>query len=210
MTPYSKIPSIYKRDPNNKNKTFLDGQFTTPELEWLRDCKWEGTEKIDGTNIRVIYEDGKIEFRGRSDNASIPPMLLKSLHSMFSVEKLKTVFNESLCIYGEGFGSKIQRDGHHYLSDACSFIIFDIKIGIHWLRREYLENIGRALGIAVVPLIFIGKLMDALNLVEEGFTSRVAQNIDYVAEGLILKPPPNLLDRSGNRIITKIKHKDFN
>ena len=32
---------------------------------------------------------------------------------------------------------------------------------------------------------------------------------DYIAEGLVLKAPCGLLTRTGERLITKIKYKDF-
>ena len=50
---------------------------------------------------------------------------------------------------------------------------------------------------------------EAIEFVKEGFKSRIAENKDYDAEGLVLKAPLGLLDRRGERIITKIKTCDF-
>ena len=55
MDQYHKIQTVYKRDPATKHKYLLEGEFSTPELEFLANCQWEWTEKIDGTNVRVGY-----------------------------------------------------------------------------------------------------------------------------------------------------------
>ena len=51
---YQKINTIFKRDENNI--IMPDAEFAIPELEWLRNCKFDATEKIDGTSIRIEVE----------------------------------------------------------------------------------------------------------------------------------------------------------
>ena len=46
---YPKIQSIFKRDENTHK--FIDGVFSLPEFEYLKDNLWIWTEKIDGRNI---------------------------------------------------------------------------------------------------------------------------------------------------------------
>ena len=50
---------------------------------------------------------------------------------------------------------------------------------------------------------------EAIEFVKKGFKSTIAENKDYDAEGLVLKTPMGLLNRKGERIITKIKTCDF-
>lgn len=50
---------------------------------------------------------------------------------------------------------------------------------------------------------------EAIEFVRNGFKSTIAENKDYEAEGLVLKTPDGLLGRNGERLITKIKTKDF-
>ena len=74
MKEYQKIESIYRFDQNVKG--FVK-EYYNPIVEYLENNKWIGTEKIDGTNIR-IYWNGKIfEFGGRTEQAEIPKALLK-------------------------------------------------------------------------------------------------------------------------------------
>ena len=60
-----------------------------------------------------------------------------------------------------------------------------------------------------MPIIGIWKLEQAIEYVKNGFKSTIADNKEYIAEGLIMKPKTELFNRRGERIIAKIKHKDF-
>ena len=56
MREYHKITTVFDRDPENKFKTLIDGQFSKPEFEYLANNEWDFTEKVDGTNIRIIWD----------------------------------------------------------------------------------------------------------------------------------------------------------
>ena len=47
---YQKINTLFKRDVNNIIMPYED--FVDPAFEWLKDCKFECSEKVDGTNVR--------------------------------------------------------------------------------------------------------------------------------------------------------------
>lgn len=53
MKEYHKIQTCFKRD--EKTKRIIEGDWTLPEFEYLKDCQWVFTEKVDGTNIRVMW-----------------------------------------------------------------------------------------------------------------------------------------------------------
>ena len=90
---YHKIQTVYYRDPATNNKTLLEGQWSMPEFEYLKDNQWVWTEKIDGTNIRIKCIDDKVEFGGRTDNAQIPSFLMDYLTNAFSVDQFKDTFD---------------------------------------------------------------------------------------------------------------------
>ena len=208
MLAYAKIQSIYKRD--EKTYKFIEGKFSLPEFEYLKDNIWVFTEKINGTNIRVIW-DGmeKVEFRGRTDKAQISTFLLDKLKEMFPIGRFRgatTQYLPPLCLYGEGYGARIQKGGGKYIPDGISFILFDVKIDKWWLKREDVEEIAKQLEIDAVPIMGEGTLDDAIQMIKKGVESTFG---DFLAEGLVLKPKIDLLARSGHRIITKIKHSDF-
>jgi ABC-type sugar transport system substrate-binding protein len=65
------------------------------------------------------------------------------------------------------------------------------------------------LQIAIVPIIGVGSLQDAIAMVKKGFKSTIAQNKNLEAEGLVMKPAVELFNRRSERVISKIKHKDL-
>ncbi|KKN07671.1 hypothetical protein LCGC14_1064440 [marine sediment metagenome] len=206
MEEYHKIQSIYKRDEGTHK--FIEGQYSLPEFEYLKDNTWLFTEKIDGTNIRIgwIPEVG-INIGGRTDNAKIPTFLYQKLTELFTNDKLKEMFPEtSVMLCGEGYGAKIQKGGGNYIPNGVDFILFDVKIGDWWLKREDVNDIAGKLDIKVVPFIGQGTLDDAVGIVKKGLLSEFG---GFVAEGLVLRPSIELKSRSGHRIITKLKGKDF-
>jgi ATP-dependent RNA circularization protein (DNA/RNA ligase family) len=210
MKKYHKIQTVYFRDPENSYKTLLEGTWAKPEFELLKDINWVCTEKIDGTNIRIMWNGENVRFGGKTDNAQIPTILIGVLQDTFTNEIMSEAFPDAdnVCLYGEGFGKKIQKGGN-YMPDRADFILFDVKIGNWWLTRLANEDIAEKLNIEVVPIIGIWKLEKAIEYVKQGFISTIADNKQYVAEGLIMKPTTELFNRKGERVIAKIKHKDF-
>lgn len=208
MEKYSKIQTIFKRDMSNKGRIIL-GQYSCPEFEYLKDNVWLFTEKVDGTNIRVEWKAGfGVKIGGRTDNASIPTFLYDKLTEMFppSVFEQNIDKTETLCLYGEGYGAKIQKGGGNYISDGVSFVLFDVKVENWWLTRPDVVDVASRLGVQVVPIAGEGTLDEAVEIVREGFESAWG---GFGAEGLVIRPKVELFNRNNHRIITKIKHKDF-
>ena len=212
MKEYHKIDSIFKRD--EKTHEFIIGDYSKPEFEYLKNNVWSFTEKIDGTNIRVIWQPQEmvpVRFAGKTDDASIPASLIDTLSKIFTYDNFVgngfgTSIDDYICLYGEGCGAKIQKGGGNYKKNGQDFILFDVRVGRWWLKREAVEDIGKKLGIGVVPIIGEGTLDGAIKMCQEGFKSQWG---DFIAEGIVLKPKIHLTDRGGNRIITKVKYKDF-
>ena len=218
-TDYQKINTLFKRDSNN---VIMPDEWADPMFEYLSNTKWEATEKVDGTNIRIIITppatEGApvgVEFRGRTDAAQIPGHLLKRLEELYPVDKMTEQFNpagrplkDTIVLYGEGYGEKIQSGGR-YTNGGADFILFDVRVGDWWLLRDKVEGIADALGINAVPLVGYMTIPEAIEYVRRGFTSQVAADPTLPAEGLVLKTPMGLLDRTGHRIVAKVKTVDF-
>lgn len=214
MKEYHKIQSVFKRDP--KTNRFIDGAWSLPELEYLKNNIWVFTEKVDGTNIRVMWNGEAVSFGGKTDNAQMPMFLLYKLQELFEGTAKKQLFKEQfqkdgvpfgdVCFYGEGYGAKIQKGGGNYKPDGVDFVLFDVKIGEWYLERENVEAIGSLFGIRVVPIIGEGTLAEAISMVKAGFNSQWGE---FQAEGIVARPKMELKSRSGERIITKVKHRDF-
>jgi hypothetical protein len=207
MNEYHKIQTVFKRDMANKGKTLLMDDYSLPEFEFLKNCPWVFTEKVDGTNIRVIIEDGRLRFGGRTNNAQIQITLIERLRQVFEpqLSKLSEIFPAGACLYGEGYGAKIQKHGGQY-GPNMDFVLFDVKIGDWWLERFYIEDIAAKLGIRVVPIIGEGTLADMVETTRRGIRSQWG---DFQAEGIVARPRLELRTRNNTRIITKLKTSDF-
>ena len=196
-------------DPETKFKTLIYGEYTTPEFEYLKDNVWVFTEKVDGTNIRVMFDGEAITFGGKTDRAQIPARLLNRLNDIFlpQVTTFRATFinSYSVCLYGEGYGAKIQKGGGNYRSDQ-GFVLFDVKIGEWWLQRADVEAVATALNLDIVPIVGHGSLKTMVEVTQAGCQSKWG---DFRREGIVARPKTELKTRGGHRIITKIKYTDF-
>lgn len=250
---YQKINTIFMRDAKNVIMPYAG--FTEPEFEYLRRLDWRGEEKIDGTNMRievtheVEWDDPmepsliegvrfKVEYKGKTDNAQIPPRLLKYMQDNYpedkvlaslglkkfipisefvdhkwtnddmvtpSVNSIPTMYT----IYGEGYGAGIQKAGSHYIKDGVGFIVFDVKVNDIYLKIDARNDIANKLGAPIVPFIGYFTLDDAIAYVRQGFKSTIAEDKDFIAEGLVLRTELGLRNRMGKRLIVKVKYEDF-
>jgi len=207
VSKYHKIDTMFKRDMDNGGKIIF-GQWAVPEIAYLAANDWAWTEKVDGTNIRIYWDAEGISYGGRTDNAQIPAALIKRLNELFydRQSKLAEVFPDSGAIlYGEGYGAKIQNGGKY--KDHADFVLFDVKIDNWWLKREDVNDVAAKLGIESVPVVGYGTLYEAIDLVtSDNFKSHWG---DFEAEGIVARPTTELFTRRGDRIVTKIKTRDF-
>ena len=207
MTEYHKIDTLFERD----KKTFIvdPSVLKSPVLATIRE--WDVTEKIDGTNIRVMLNAaGEVSFGGRSNNAQIPGDLVQYLVRTFQRDQLKTVLwqNEpvDVVLYGEGYGAGIQKGGGLYRADKA-FILFDVLVaGQWWLDRFAVEDIANKLDIEHVPYLGRMTLDQIVKAVREPFESLIGT---AVAEGVVARPIETLFDKRMKRIIIKLKTSDF-
>ncbi len=213
MNEYPKIQSIYKRDDRGR---FLLGEWARPELGYLAGLNWRWTEKVNGTNIRIeCNPENSSEFNGRIDNgyriggrtdsSQIDIRLLDAIEALGLRTTLSTVTDGSICLYGEGYGAKIQKGGGNYRDDQ-SFVLFDVQIDDWWLERPNVADVAAQLGLDTVPEVGHGTLLEAEAFVRDGFQSKWGE---FEAEGLVCRPAIPLFNKKGERIVVKLKTKDY-
>ena len=108
---YQKINTIFKRDANNVIMPY--DEFSVPELEWMRNCKFDAEEKVDGMNTRIevtrefITSDignnigikWNVAYKGKTDNAQIPKMLYTYLTTELTEDKVLNALGLSKEMY---------------------------------------------------------------------------------------------------------------
>lgn len=208
---YLKIECPFKRSLEG-SKELLWNCYQNSAVEYLRNNTWVFTEKVDGTNIRIFWDGYNIEFFGRKENSLIPEFLREQLNRMFLTDEVEQLFeqqfgNKEVILFGEGYGNKIQDVGSKYRKDN-SFILFDVMVNGNYQPRDVVEDIAKMFNIDIVPIVIKGTIYDAIEYVMSHPKSIISEE-DVYMEGLVGHPLIELQDRCGNRVITKIKWKDF-
>ena len=179
-----------------------------------------------------------LDIKGKTDNAQIPGPLYKFMVENYTEEKVlaalglekvipiekwvdhKWTENDMVTpsydaipdlytIYGEGYGAGIQKAGTHYISKGVAFIVFDVKVNDIYLKIDARDDIANKLGAPIVPFIGYFTLDEAIEYVRNGFKSTIAEDKNFMAEGLVLRTELGLRNRMGKRLIVKVKYEDF-
>jgi hypothetical protein len=214
---YTKINTLYKRDEKGH---IMMGDVSRPEFNYLRRLPWIAYEKIDGTNMSYYWDGHILEIHGKTENASIPAPLQKKMEQLVTVDMMSKVFppkfDESgneipmlVIIYGEGYGAKIQQGGGRYISKDVNFRVFDVNIDGWWLELENVQDICQKLNLEMAVPYGEMTIDEAEEMVKRGFTSTIAEDPTLIAEGLVLRPMVQLFNKRGERIMVKIKYRDY-
>lgn len=215
---YPKIQTLWNRD----KETFkvIPGEYRMAEFALPK--KWVVTEKIHGTNIRVILkEDGAVTFGGRTENAQIPTFLLEKLQEMFPPKLVRSAFEPGspVTLYGEGYGARIQKGGGNYNPNPA-FRLFDVRVGDWWLNWEDVEDVAQKLSILTVPTLdydydilptCAAELADLFEMgnLRSSFVAYFEGIKGHNPEGIVARTNPLLFTRQGKRVMWKLKFKDF-
>lgn len=202
---YPKINTVFKRDERN---VIVPDAWAIPEFEYLHDAQWMWTEKVDGTNIRLHWNGDAVTIGGRTDSAQVPARLIANLDDQLNPVLWKSIFPDAddVTVYGEGYGAKIQSGGM-YRQDQ-TVIVFDVLVGRWWLAEENVLDVATKLGLEVVPSdIPYFTLDEAVLHVREGLVSSAWPEARI--EGIVGRPVVDLFNRRGERIMAKVKVKDW-
>lgn len=193
---------------------FKDGEFSQEEFKYLENNQWLWKEKIDGTNIRIYLElldngGAAYEFKGKTDGSLLPATLVKWLENWVRQTDFSPAFPDAkvgfkVTLYGEGCGAKIQKGGGNY--GEQHFKLFDILIGDFWLQPDDVATMATDLGLTYAPVVLTGTIAEAIEFTKKEPNSTFG---DFKMEGVVGCPAVRLNNAMGNRIITKVKVKDF-
>ena len=194
---------------NGKRSKYIDSDL--PRLELLpymnHATNWVVSEKMDGTNTRIIWDGYKVDVMGRTASSQLQGYqneLLRTLNENDNYKFDETFGTQPVVIYGEAFGGKIQSNPHGV---EPQFQVFDINIDGVWLEYDKVEEISVLLGLEMVPHSVVKGWDEVLGVFTDSFFN--AQDAGKYFEGLVAVPAHMPLTRTGERVITKIKVVDF-
>jgi hypothetical protein len=211
---YPKIETLYNRKPNFT----VDTDAVRCDAFKLIN-QWHVTEKVDGTNVRIaMLPDGNVHFGGRTDNAQMPVSLVNYLRETVTLEKMQSAFPRTdgtwptVTVFGEGYGEKIQSGGLY--RSGVSLRIFDVLVETWWLDLDDIADVAHKLGLLTVPFLgVIGHLPKSLDdlhaLVHKSEVATADGGPGCDAEGVVARTLPLLFMRNGDRLMWKLKARDF-
>jgi len=212
---YPKINSLFKRDETT-NRLML-GSYSLPEFGLIN--KWLVQEKIDGMNIRIIINPDDLstdistfQIKGRTDDAMVPPKLVKHIVDHFPPGKLQELIafmnaKSTIILFGEGYGPKIQSGGNY--RDDIGFILFDVWGGNRWSTREEVQSIADLLTLPTPPVYGLMTKEEIIELVRAKPNSTTAIR-PMQTEGVICRSEPLLINNyTRDAVMFKLKCKDF-
>ncbi len=205
---YPKIHTLFKRDEDG---TLLVGDFSKEEFLTLRNILWNCYEKVDGIQVRVIFDGKKVTFSGRKDDSVLPENVVAALRKRFTAKMFKNAFDadcREVCLYLECYGKGIKGTHSDYGVDGPQFIMFDVMVHDWWLKREDVVDVADKMNCAVVPLVNTSLgIDDIVYTIAGGVCSTVGFG---PAEGVVVFPAfANLYFRNGDRVAFKLKTRDF-
>jgi ATP-dependent RNA circularization protein (DNA/RNA ligase family) len=212
MREYPKIETLYDRD--ERTHKVIPGKIRLPEFDLV--SRWMVTEKIDGTNIRVHLRHGEVMYGGRTDAAQLHASLVDWLRTRLPADKVRAAFGPGVeaILFGEGYGPKIQKGGGLYRADV-SFRLFDVLVVTPerdwWLAVPDVADVASKLGIETVPVLGANLSLEAAVSLVRGVSlvARIDAGAGCEREGIVCRTDPMLLTRRGDRVMWKLKGKDF-
>lgn len=203
---YPKFYAPYKRKKDSK---YLD--LTQPReelLPYMNDkTRWWVSEKLDGTNTRIIWDGYKVDVKGRTSSSQLQGYQNELLRELIQNDNYKfdeTFGTQEVTIYGEAFGGKIQKNPHGV---EPQFMVFDINIDGIWLDYQSVEKISKNLGLKYNDHVLFDSWDKVIDIFKDMKKGR--DESDEYFEGLVAVPAHMPLTRLGERVITKIKVADF-
>lgn len=219
---YTKIDTVLQRDLEG-TKRLIPGTFRDPAVEYLKDLKWEVQEKCDGTNVQIWFDGNRVQIMGRDEKSLIPDELMEVLKTKFLNDETEQLFeqmfppkldeegNEKLVevsIFGEGIGPKIQKVGPLYGSEY-RFLVFDVRVSGVYLEHssDIYKQVVNAFDLETVPDLPDMTVEEAEAYVKTKPKSLV--NPKAPMEGVVIRPKVRLYNQKGERIIVKVKCRDY-
>lgn len=207
---FQKIHAPFGRVSPNDRLVSLD-IYARP---WVRsfyepEVPMYASEKIDGTSVGIVWDGERVSFVGHTDKSQFVPRYLEYLKGRFGTPEFESVLekvfgDKPVTIYGEG----ISKDYNvHYGFPDGNFIMYDIQgAGGTYFNREAVADIAEKLDITY-PWEAQMSMKQAIQMVKARPQSEL--NSSCKMEGLVLRPMVELYTNNGERVICKIKVKDF-
>lgn len=186
----------------------INNLYKSKEILAFKTCY--ALEKIHGTSAHISWKDGKLEFFSGGESHA-------KFVGIFDIEVLTQAFMakfgeaEKVTVFGEAYGGKQQGMSPTY-GPNLKFVAFDVRLNEQWLNVRYAEAICKELGIEFVDYIEILTDMASIDGARDLPSTQAVRNgilEPKLREGVVLRPPFEVITDKGERIIAKHKRAEF-
>jgi len=185
----------------------IDNLYKAQEILAFKKCY--ALEKIHGTSAHVSWNKGiKFFSGGESYNNFI---------RLFDAERLATMFEgrftteDRVTVFGEAYGGRCQQMSKTY-GATLKFVAFDVQVGDSWLSVPQAHEFVAYLGLEFVDFAEVSTDLQALDVERDKPSTQALRNgiaESRIREGVVLRPPFEVVMNNGRRVICKHKRDEF-
>lgn len=176
-----------------------------PMFYYLQNNKWYARRKFDGANIRIQWDGEQALWNGKTNNFMCKSSLTEYMNNTFIEEIFEEKFGRDLTvtIFGEHMGPKLQGNELGLTKDEV--IIYDVNFNGFWQPPNVVNDVAEYFGVSSCYAYSVGVIVASLT----DLIRRVANGEYADWEGLVATPAFECRSQKDDRIITKIKNKDY-
>lgn len=181
--------------------------YKAQEILLFRRCY--AMEKVHGTSAHLHWSAGALTFFSGGESH-------ERFKALFDETALVAKFAEKfgafagVTVYGEAYGGRCMGMSATY-GKELRFIAFEVKVGEAWLAVPQAQEVVDYLGLEFVPWHEIDTTLSEIERWRDA-PSEVAGRIgtgEHLREGVVLRPPFEVVMNSGARVIAKHKRAEF-
>ena len=184
----------------------IDNLYKNQDVLLFRKCY--ALEKVHGTSAHVEWSEGRLSFFSGGEEH----LRFKKLFDEGGLAaRFAAMDRAEVTVFGEAYGGKQQGMSGVY-GKELRFIAFDVRIHDTWVGVDGAAQIASDLGLEFVDFALVPTDIDALNAERDRPSVQAIRNgvgDDKPREGVVLRPPIEVIKNNGQRIIAKHKRDDF-
>lgn len=155
------------------------------------------TEKIDGANASIGFEDSELSCYSRKQKLS-PENTLRGFYTLvqtFDAEKFREVLGDRYVIFGEWLVSHTIKYPATRLSKFYVFDVWDTEVE-QYVPWSVTKDFAAKLGLTTVPLFYDGPFVSWEHI--QSFVGKTEMDAEPTGEGVVIKSQDRLDNKSSN------------
>lgn len=155
------------------------------------------TEKIDGANASIGFEDGELSCFSRKQKLS-PENTLRGFYTLvqtFDAEKFREVLGDRYIVFGEWLVSHTIKYPATRLSKFYVFDVWDTEVE-QYVPWSVTKDFAAKLGLTTVPLFYDGPFVSWEHV--QSFVGKTEMDAEPTGEGVVIKSQDRLDNKSSN------------